>query len=103
MDHRVPPQPIAIAAIFRPPSGAIRWYLYDRRLQSVVVADPGPDQESAIDAMRADVAALTYSGPPPAVVMCPHIRVYPRRAARYARVRSALPDQEHWLPSMPKD
>lgn len=98
-----PPQPIAIAAIFRPTSGAIRWYLYDRRLQSVVVADPGPYQESAIDAMRADVTALTYSGPSPAVVECPHIRVYPRRAARYAHVSSALPGQEHWLTPMPKD
>lgn len=97
-----PPQPTAVAAFFQSLTGPIRWYLYDERQHTVVVADPGPDQEAAIKAMREDVSKLTYSGPPPAVAVCPHIRVYPRPTASYAQAGSALPPPEHWLHPLPK-
>lgn len=94
--HKPPPQPVAVAAFHR--RGApIRWFLFEPQLRTVVVADPGPGQDAVIEAMRAEIAQLDYGGPSPAVVVCPHIQVYPRKGARYARAQHALPDPGHWL------
>lgn len=106
---RPPPQPVAVAAFFGPEVDKIRWYLYDERTRTIQVADPGPGQNTAIAGLRKGVEKYAVGwhaqgrGPSPMTVKCPHIRVYPRPAARYADAASVLPSPDDWLEPLPPD